>query len=184
MDHRMVPATEKRPYEVPAHTEQEKLDPPKRLVLGEGAMPCSVPRSSSTQLKRLLFSSSLCGSTAWLSNSVSFICLQWIPLRRCWSPSWSTSPAWMGMQERPTWGESCMKMVWPSHCKVTLLSSRRCITAFVQQRSPVWLRGESVVRMITRIKELHSNECCNYKYLRQGTASAHSQPMLWIFDFS
>lgn len=58
------PAMEKRPYEVPAHTEQEKLDTPRRLFLGEGAMPCSLPRSRSAQLKRLLFSSSLCGVTA------------------------------------------------------------------------------------------------------------------------
>lgn len=31
------------------------------------------------------------------------------------------------------------------------------VSAFVQQRSPVWLTGEGLVRMITRIKDLHSN---------------------------
>lgn len=41
------PDTEKRPYEVPAHTEQEKLDTLKKLFLGEGAMPFSLVRSSS-----------------------------------------------------------------------------------------------------------------------------------------
>lgn len=31
------------------------------------------------------------------------------------------------------------------------------VTAFVQQRSPLWLTGEGLVRMVTRIKDLHSN---------------------------
>lgn len=30
------------------------------------------------------------------------------------------------------------------------------VTAFVQQRSPLWLTG-GLVRMVTRIKDLHSN---------------------------
>lgn len=51
--------------------------------------------------------------------------LQRILLKWYSNPCWDTSPAWVVMQERVTWGKSCMKMVWLSPCRVTLLSSKR-----------------------------------------------------------